>query len=35
MLARLGLVDDFDVILDVDRYKHTLPTYNPKTDLFT
>ena len=35
MLARLGLVEDFEVILDVDRYDSTLPTYNSATDCFT
>ena len=35
MLARLGLVEDFEVILDVDRFDSTLPTYNSATDCFT
>ena len=35
MLISLGLGDDFDVILDVDRYPDTLPTYNPASDSFT
>ena len=34
MLAKLGLVEDFEVILDVDRYGSTLPTYDRATDCF-
>ena len=35
MLAQLGLVDDFQIILDVDRYSDTLPVYNRSADCFT
>jgi phosphosulfolactate phosphohydrolase-like enzyme len=34
MLAKIGLVEDFEVILDVDRYGSTLPTYDQATDSF-
>lgn len=35
MLAKIGLVEDFEVILDVDRYGSTLPKYDRETDCFT
>ena len=35
MLCSLGLEEDFEVILDVDRYGEFLPVYNRETDCFT
>jgi 2-phosphosulfolactate phosphatase len=35
MLAKLGLVEDFEVILDVDRYGSTLPVYDQGADSFS
>ena len=34
MLKRIGLEEDFEVILAVDRFKHTLPVYFQAEDIF-